>query len=1552
MRRYVVGAICLGLLVTCLAFSQNAQLAGIVTDASGALVPGVTITATNTETGVVTTTITNESGAYAFPSLQPGKAYKLSASLPGFQTKIVTNLELASSVRQNFELQVSGAQTLVEVSADNTSLAVSTNSATVGDVLPEKKVSDLPLVGNNVLSLLTVLPGVRISAGGAQLNTIGGLGMNTMNVTRDGLTSNDTRFGAEGDLSANTTLPNFGGLGAMSPTTINPDLVGEVRLILSPVDAELGRGNSQIQIQTRSGTNKYSGAAVWNIQNSALNANTWSNNRATDPRTGAWAPITPDWRNVNQYTVSYGGPIVRNKTFFFALWDQNISKLRSTQNLRVLTPEARNGIVRFWEGWANDSSNPINNNQTPTAAANPTVASVDVFGKPLMPQFWPDGSAYNGRLVCFSVFGTTTVSGAPFAAGTNTSLCPSGVDSAGRAYTALAMTPPNGAGFWDPKRPVSFNQAGYFAKILNTIPLPNDFDHDTGDGLVTANYRYTLSRNIGDPTFYNETLVGNDPYSNRKQLNIKIDQNFKSHRISGGWTYQMDDNVVFRGDLPNGLEGVSSRRPNVLTVGVTSTLSPNMLNEAHFGVNINKGQQNPPWTSTDDQIRNAAQQFLGEGGVRPGTANKYPVIVRPQLGIGLAGTQVNDDQSLNFDNFNMATRLNNGTIAPNSFNDPLYQVTDTISWTQGKHVFKFGGDYRAPHTSGYAFQPYVTAAYGNLGGAATASPLASETAGTGTPSLGATTVTVPAGQTYASLWAATATNTQAFNFRQNSRTIAANLAYLLTDSIGTLNTPYWISSANDAAQGIAGWQDVTTQTNRIRNSASSDYAFFVKDDYKIRPSLTLNLGLRYEYYAPPYLEDGLTSALIGLGSGLFGAGQSAAAGGQLFNNWLQPGNLYLANYGSGTAIPAGGMPLDCKNGIQQPFLPMSTCDPNSLTTIQYVGSGSQNPNGVILPRDKNNFGPAVGFAWQVPWFGAGKTTVRGGYQVTFQRAQVQDQVLSGVQSANTLTQAATANDGDILAITGTRAINYDDITSLVPRLPANAPGTPTPIYARNVALTAYAPDLATAYTQNLTLSVTRSITRNMTLDVRYIGTLARKLVGNMDINSSTVMYNPELFKALEVTRAGGNDPLFDQMFAGLRLAGVPTTVPVVNGTTSFGSEQLRQSTTYQGALANGNFTAVANTLVTGTIQTGSQGITGLTPGPQQVILRNGCNRIANGLYNPNLPASASNISTRCFPENYLVANPQVQTATYNGNFGRSNYHALQVGFTLRPTQGFSIQSTYSWSKAMQLPGTGYTDPLMREIDRVRSVDNLHNLRTNGTVELPLGPNKLFFGNTSGWAARLIERWQTSFILNMSTGQPSSITGAGTMRYANARYVATVDWKEPNGHAEWNGPNGNTGTYFGTDTFYTARDPQCADTTLVAPSIQTFCTINALAVKAPVGAPRSFTLNTAATGNNPVNVVYGLVSPLPGQIGTLGNRNIISWGVFFLDANIQKSFQLTESKALSIRVDATNILNHPQLAAPSFAVGNTPFGQISSKGGAIAGGPPVQRNFQGQVRLTF
>src|SRR5262245_37359120 len=143
MTKALILAIALCFIVPTIVFAQttNATLGGTVVDASGALIPGVTVTATNIQTGIVNSTVTNETGAYQFPSLQTG-VYKVSAELPGFQTQVYNDVALgvAQQVRLNFNLQVGAATTTVDVNvAADTLLA--TSSSSVGTVLPEYKVS-------------------------------------------------------------------------------------------------------------------------------------------------------------------------------------------------------------------------------------------------------------------------------------------------------------------------------------------------------------------------------------------------------------------------------------------------------------------------------------------------------------------------------------------------------------------------------------------------------------------------------------------------------------------------------------------------------------------------------------------------------------------------------------------------------------------------------------------------------------------------------------------------------------------------------------------------------------------------------------------------------------------------------------------------------------------------------------------------------------------------------------------------------------------------------------------------------------------------------------------------------------------------------------------------------------------------------------------------------------------------------------------------------------------------------------------------------------------
>jgi hypothetical protein len=557
------------------------------------------------------------------------------------------------------------------------------------------------------------------------------------------------------------------------------------------------------------------------------------------------------------------------------------------------------------------------------------------------------------------------------------------------------------------------------------------------------------------------------------------------------------------------------------------------------------------------------------------------------------------------------------------------------------------------------------------------------------------------------------------------------------------------------------------------------------------------------------------------------------------------------------------------------------------------------------------------------------------------------------------------------AITGTstaplRAVVVSDLATLIPlNLPTVQAGYAVPtLLQRDDTITSYDPNYVSPYTQNLNLSVTRSLTRNMTLDIRYVGTLARKQNGNLNLNTNTVLHNQELFDAFEAARRGENPKLLDDMLMGIRLAGVSTaygtTSGRVNGVNSFGGGQLRMSTSTRADLANGDYVGLANTLMANQTTLGgdaaSYQTTGLPADTVGVLLRNGCNRMANNVTSvSNLTNTVTipGVATRCFPENYLVANSQLNGATYNANLGSNNYHSLQVQFSLRPVQGISFTSTYSTAKSLGRPGSGFTDPLNRDFDYgigggngLRS-EPKHTLRMNGTFELPLGPNKLFFGNASGWFARVIERWSTSVILNMQSGSFFSVEGAQAMRYDNGKFVATEYWNAPKGEINWTG--GGSTNYYGANTFFTSVDPQCHDGSLISrvtdlngtAALNTFCDIDALGVIVPSTTPGAFPVGTAGNYG-----VYALVNPRPGEYGTVAGGALELAGSYTVNANLSKTFRLAESKQLTVRMDASNILNHPAPNPMSTFINfGDPFGTINGKGGGA-------RNFQASLRLTF
>src|SRR5438132_9517033 len=289
-------------LVLILAFSaalwaqSTAQISGTVTDPSGARLPGVEVTATQTGTGQVRTAVSNETGSYVLPSLQVGP-YRLSAALPGFRMFVQTGITLEVNANPviNVTLEVGQLTQTVEVQA-NTAL-VETRQVGVGQVMETRQILDLPLNGRSVTELIALSGAAVVPNDGSSSRAVSG----QQNIRVAGGLSGSVHYSLDGAMHTNP----YDNLSLPLPF---PDALQEFKVETSALNASQGGSSgAQASAVTKSGTNEIHGNLFEFMRNDLFNAK-------------PYAPLNPKRSTFkrNQFGGTVGGPIIKNKLFFFA----------------------------------------------------------------------------------------------------------------------------------------------------------------------------------------------------------------------------------------------------------------------------------------------------------------------------------------------------------------------------------------------------------------------------------------------------------------------------------------------------------------------------------------------------------------------------------------------------------------------------------------------------------------------------------------------------------------------------------------------------------------------------------------------------------------------------------------------------------------------------------------------------------------------------------------------------------------------------------------------------------------------------------------------------------------------------------------------------------------------------------------------------------------------------------------------------------------------------------------------------------------------------------
>ncbi len=1169
------------------------RILGRVADPTGAVLAGAKVTLLNEATGISRDTQTTDSGDYSFVQVVPG-TYTVTFELTGFKKNVQKGVivDVNQVVTLNSILQIGGSQEVVDVTSE--APQIDTTSTQLGAVINDRSVNELPLNQRNTYQFLQLQPGVQ-----AQLGSSGSLFAGTSDAGSVSVNGGRTRannFSVNGG-DANDQFVN-------TPTIQPvPDAVEEFRVITNTFDAEYGRNSgSVVNVITKSGTNAFHGNVYEYFRNTVLDAR------------GYPAPSTPQL-NQNQFGATFGGPIKKDRTFFFLSYEaRRIRDGVTGQLVSVPTGQPASATAPATGEFGGDFS---------AVAANEGfsggISSTDALVYQVLNQRSANGVSCQSAIQALG--GAPAIPGQPWGA-----IFPTGV-------IPLAC-----------QDPVAANLLGRFVPqgqngLFQAIPVGTDnadqftlrFDHRINDRQNFTAYYY---------------------FNDQRQL-----QPYDTFEQAGG-------NVPGFGNYYN-------LRNQQYNFSHTWTITNALVNEAHFTY-MREGQlgylkpqtTNPVTSSCTGSAAQYCFTGLSDSPFIQSTFGTSPRLgITPGLPSGFEGVPY--------------IQIAGGAEFGNNWEGFLPQVgnsfqwADGLTWVKGNHTYKFGVDIRrARFDQFYYFDVNGDYTFNNTGPNAI----------------------VP-------------------------------------------------GDGDNYAEFLLGLTDTYLQGSAQREDVRSLSVYpFAQDSWKIRPNLTLNYGLRWEFTPPPTDISGHVET--------FRPGQNST----VYPCGINPsGNTGSLSYwqGLGVANPT------CANTGSEPtglVVPGDAGVPAGLTSTYYKA-----------------FAPRIGIAYSPnftsgPWakvFGSnGKTSIRAGWGLFYN--PIEELVLAQFGAEPPFGGSTSLSD----VFFNTPFIGQGNFTNPNPFggiiTPVKGQSTDLSLFRPILLYGEFGPHLRSQDTAQYNLTIQRELSNNMMFQIGYVGSQGHRLLVSHDINPST----PQT--CLDIMSVAAANPNYVSSF-GSNANCAPTF------------EDTQYIISPNAVAPPGGFHVpygpTGPTVIPAGASIGSVAPNGLT----MVGLRPYSSPNCNPYTGTGCPVDGIPVFNSIFAED-TIAN--------------SNYNALEMMLQKRFSRGVQFQAAYTFSKSIDNGSTfeETLDPFNFRAGRALSIFNSkQRFVISYDWQLPIAKRQ-------GVTGKLVNDWEVSGITQFQSGFPIRIDTTNDNELINSFFFLGTEAPSLNGPLQILNPKKNGGFYLNYNQF--------------------------------------------------------------------------------------------------------------------------------------------------------